>query len=399
MQVTDREQRGDARPARRLVAHRRVVRVPLQPPRAHVLAQLDHRVRWPGAAATMAAARCTRRWATPRRPTPSLVSPGTCSAPSRWPPGGRDSTVHPDRHLLARACAIAVLAVAGCGGSSEPAAAPTETSAPAETAPAETAAPSSGGGSPAINSVTVDPGDGTIMIGSGPALFRLAPGAKEAERLTGRLADGQASLGNLVVRFAGPGRPAGLRASAGGRPAREPRADPLAATTATRWEAVGGPGGRLPRARAGRRADPGRQRGVARHPAQPRRRSDVGDADAAGGADRRRRRSGRPGALGGLDRAGHVRLDQRRPVLAPARHHVRGAAGVAREGCALQRGSQRRRPGQHGRRPQLGRARQDRRAAERGHRRPARTSCSPASSEARSGARVTVAGPGRRSPL
>ena len=109
--------------------------------------------------------------------------------------------------LFARACAIATLACAGCGGSDEPEApAPVqETSAPAEDPPADTApAPPADSGStasPAINSVTVDPGDGTIMIGSGPALYRVAPGA-EAEQLTGQLAGGTVS-GNLVVRFAG----------------------------------------------------------------------------------------------------------------------------------------------------------------------------------------------------
>jgi hypothetical protein len=111
---------------------------------------------------------------------------------------------------LARACVIAAaLAFTACGGDKEPAAAApaTETSVPTEapptaTEPAGTPEPSSGGASPAINSVTVDPGDGTIMVGSGPALYRLAPGAKEAERLTGRLEGGTVS-GNLVVRFAG----------------------------------------------------------------------------------------------------------------------------------------------------------------------------------------------------
>ena len=111
---------------------------------------------------------------------------------------------------LARACVIAALAFSACGGEEAEPAAPAETSAPAETAteapPAETAPPATGSdtASPAINSVTVDPGDGTIMVGSGPALYRLKPGAKEAEKLTGQLEDGTVS-GNLVVRFAGPG--------------------------------------------------------------------------------------------------------------------------------------------------------------------------------------------------
>jgi photosystem II stability/assembly factor-like uncharacterized protein len=109
---------------------------------------------------------------------------------------------------LARASVVAALALSACGGGEPEPAAPAGTSAPAETAteapPAETAPPEASGdtGSPAINSVTVDPGDGTIMVGSGPALYRLKPGAKEAEKLTGKLEAGTVS-GNLVVRFAG----------------------------------------------------------------------------------------------------------------------------------------------------------------------------------------------------
>jgi hypothetical protein len=113
---------------------------------------------------------------------------------------------------LARACVIAAaLALASCGGDEQAPAAPAEaTTAPTEAAPTEAPAdpaatppPDTGGSSPAINSVTVDPGDGTIMVGSGPALYRVKPGAKEAEQLTGRLEGGTVS-GNLVVRFAGP---------------------------------------------------------------------------------------------------------------------------------------------------------------------------------------------------
>ncbi|WP_028063538.1 WD40/YVTN/BNR-like repeat-containing protein [Solirubrobacter soli] len=114
------------------------------------------------------------------------------------------------RERLARACVLATLALSACGGSDPEPAAPTDTTAPAETAteaPAvETAPPDTGasdGSSPAINSVTVDPGDGTIMIGSGPALYRIKPGAKDAEKLTGTV-DGGTVSGNLVVRFKGP---------------------------------------------------------------------------------------------------------------------------------------------------------------------------------------------------
>src|SRR4051794_8373004 len=47
-----------------------------------------------------------------------------------------------------------------------------------------------------------------MLVGTGPALFRVKPGAKKAERLTGTLTTPQGSgqvSGNLVVRFAGPG--------------------------------------------------------------------------------------------------------------------------------------------------------------------------------------------------
>jgi hypothetical protein len=103
---------------------------------------------------------------------------------------------------------IAALAFTACGGDEPEPAAPAETSAPAATATeaplVETAPPGTGNTtSPAINSVTVDPGDGTIMVGSGPALYRLEPGAKEAEKLVGKLEGGTVS-GNLVVRFKGP---------------------------------------------------------------------------------------------------------------------------------------------------------------------------------------------------
>ena len=117
---------------------------------------------------------------------------------------------------LSRACVIVVLAFAGCGGSEAPSgvpapdpdAAPTEVATSEAPTTAETPPPAADGSSPAINSVTVDPGDGTILIGTGPSLFRVAPGAKEAERLTGKLSTPQGEgtvSGNLVVRFAGDG--------------------------------------------------------------------------------------------------------------------------------------------------------------------------------------------------
>lgn len=120
---------------------------------------------------------------------------------------------------LARACVIAALVLAGCGGGDDPSGQqlpeptqPAETPVESTAPPTETTAPppgdsgddgDSGGASPAINSVSVDPGDGTIMIGSGPALYRVAPGSKTGEKITGKLGSGTVS-GNLVVRFKGP---------------------------------------------------------------------------------------------------------------------------------------------------------------------------------------------------
>lgn len=63
------------------------------------------------------------------------------------------------------------------------------------------------GSSPAVNSIAVDPEDGTIIVGTGPALFRVDPGKKEGERILGQLSGASAAgtvSGNLVVRFTGP---------------------------------------------------------------------------------------------------------------------------------------------------------------------------------------------------
>jgi hypothetical protein len=114
------------------------------------------------------------------------------------------------RHLAL----VLTLMLAACGGEQTADAPPEpEATTPAAevptTPPAEPPTDSTGdGSSPAVNSITVDPGDGTLMIGTGPALFRLRSGEKEAERLTGRLstAEGEADVsGNLVVRYAGAG--------------------------------------------------------------------------------------------------------------------------------------------------------------------------------------------------
>jgi hypothetical protein len=108
-----------------------------------------------------------------------------------------------------RLAVLIALVLVGCGDQSAPSA-ETPTAAPtteATVAPAPTQATESTA-SPAINSVTVDPGDGTLMIGTGPSLYRVPPGGDEAERLTGQFSGpaGQGDVsGNLVVRYAGAG--------------------------------------------------------------------------------------------------------------------------------------------------------------------------------------------------
>jgi hypothetical protein len=91
------------------------------------------------------------------------------------------------------ALAALTLALAGCGGGDEPVATP---------------APANSGANAYIGSIAVDPGDGTVMLGTGLGLFRLDKGAKDAERVTGQLRtpDGAGQVSsNLVVRYAGPG--------------------------------------------------------------------------------------------------------------------------------------------------------------------------------------------------
>jgi hypothetical protein len=108
---------------------------------------------------------------------------------------------------------LPLILLAGCGSDPAPESDPAEpTPAPTEAATeapqAEAPAPTGDSSSPAINSITVDPGDGTIMVGTGPALFRIDPGAKEGERIAGTVTTDNGSgtvSGNLVLRFTGAG--------------------------------------------------------------------------------------------------------------------------------------------------------------------------------------------------
>jgi len=103
--------------------------------------------------------------------------------------------------LLALSCA----ALPGCG-EDEPST-PAASATPAPAAPTAPAEPS-GGGAPFVGSLSVDPGDGTLVIGTGLGLYRLEAGAGRAQPFEGELrtpdAEGAISP-NLVLRFTGPG--------------------------------------------------------------------------------------------------------------------------------------------------------------------------------------------------
>jgi hypothetical protein len=102
---------------------------------------------------------------------------------------------------------LLTLLAAGCGGDEPAETASTPTPNPT-TAPQSTPAPEGSAANAFIGSLAVDPGDGTLMIGTGLGLFRLERGAKQAQRVTGELStpDGDGTLSsNLVVRYAKAG--------------------------------------------------------------------------------------------------------------------------------------------------------------------------------------------------
>jgi hypothetical protein len=120
--------------------------------------------------------------------------------------------------VTARLAVVVAFAVAGagCGGDDQPAATPTPTKTPSITATPtasgepQTAPPAAtvSGANAFIESIAVDPGGGTVMLGTGLGLFRLKPGAKDAKRVTGQLTTPNGAglvSSNLVVRYAGPG--------------------------------------------------------------------------------------------------------------------------------------------------------------------------------------------------
>jgi hypothetical protein len=104
--------------------------------------------------------------------------------------------------------AALVVAASGCGGEDQPAPASTPASSATAGASAPTPAPPASAANAFIGSIAVDPGDGTVMLGTGLGLFRVDPGGNEAQRVVGELrtpeGSGQVSS-NLVVRYRGPG--------------------------------------------------------------------------------------------------------------------------------------------------------------------------------------------------
>jgi len=140
---------------------------------------------------------------------------------------------------------LLALVIAACGGNdaAEPTPAPRVTeetpSGDVEFSTTPPPAPDDGS-SPAVNSIAVDPGDGTIMVGTGPAMFIVPPGAKEGERALGTLTtpNGKGTVsGNLVMRFSGPNE---LLASGHPQEGNLPENLPLVRSTdhGKTWEAV-----------------------------------------------------------------------------------------------------------------------------------------------------------------
>ena len=70
-----------------------------------------------------------------------------------------------------------------------------------------------------VLSMAIDPADGTLLLATSPALYRLAPGAKSPEKVGEpemKAPAGTGPLRDLVMRFAGPGELLASGHSAGG---------------------------------------------------------------------------------------------------------------------------------------------------------------------------------------
>ena len=352
-------QRRDARPARRVDAHRRVVRVPHRSTPARARAGEPRRTRplaWchrydGGRSVYTAMGHTKASFAEPR----FLAPPARRDRDGRRPREVRLCALS----ALARACVIAARwpsrrAAASDAADRRPTAEPrprSPTEAPRPTATADRRTPPP----PAVQR-RLEPRD---QLGHGrprrrhdhgrhrPGAVPRRPGRQggRAHRRHGQHAEGNGTVsGQPRGALRRPRRPARLRPPAGGR--RCPRTSALIRS-------------QRPRRRPGR-------------PSHGTAEADYHELEIAGElivavnaespdiqvSQRRRRRRWRrstppaapidvvvdperPAALGGLDRAGHVRLHQRRRLLAPARHDVRRPPDLAGEGRALQRRPQR----------------------------------------------------------
>jgi hypothetical protein len=109
------------------------------------------------------------------------------------------------RHLVV----LGAIVVAGCGDdAADPSPTATPSPSPAATAaPAQPSAPDSAANA-FIGSIAVDPGDGTVFLGTGLGLYSVDARGRGQRRVVGELRtpDGAGQLSsNLVIRFAGPG--------------------------------------------------------------------------------------------------------------------------------------------------------------------------------------------------
>jgi hypothetical protein len=105
---------------------------------------------------------------------------------------------------------LLIAALAGCGGDDPAPPQPAATASPTATASADDPVEPSGegGGAPFVASLTVDPGDGTLIAGTGLGLYRYEPGARRARPFDASLStpDGSGAISpNLVLRFTAPG--------------------------------------------------------------------------------------------------------------------------------------------------------------------------------------------------
>jgi hypothetical protein len=136
---------------------------------------------------------------------------------------------------------LGVLALAGCGDSSDPPAAATPTAPAVTEAPAPTATPTppGSGANAFIGSIAVDPADGTLFLGTGLGLFTVD--GKRQKRVTGELTtpDGAGAVSsNLVVRFDGPGELLGSGHPEGNGPLPENLGLIRSADGAKTWKSI-----------------------------------------------------------------------------------------------------------------------------------------------------------------